>query len=505
MQLPHLQVSLLAGQAGLDREITWVHTSDLPDPWQWHGTGELLLTNGTALAVEGSVQAHFVEQLADAGASGLAVGLGMSGPPLTAAAARRADDLSLPLLTVPFSVPFTAVVRAVADANDREEASQLRRVARLYELLRVSMAEGLHGPDMLRRIGDELGVRLFLVDPATGASLFDDQTASAYASVLAASHAAQGNAVPAMLRLRLPSAQPSDACAFAVAVPGDVPTALLVEPLNGQLPSPVLLQHIAVGGALELAQLSAGQERQRRLGADLLAAILDRRIDSAAAASLLAEFGVDLMSSVLAVTHSADDRAAADVDRKLARARVRHIQLHRDQLLYIVLADDDADAGLLATSRSLSSSVGVSDVIHAAERIAEAAQEARWALGASQAEHRELVRYGDQTRLLLPGTTAEATVLVSRVLGPLIRQDAGHGTEYMNTLRVMLRVDRSWQLAAAELHIHKQTLGYRIRKIEKITGRGLTKTEHIAELWVALRSHDLLMGQGGYETCAPIR
>jgi PucR family transcriptional regulator, purine catabolism regulatory protein len=89
MQLPHLQMSLLAGQAGIDREVTWVHTSDLPDPWQWHGWGELLLTNGTALAAEGADQAHFVEQLAEAGASGLAVGLGMSGPPLTTTAAQR--------------------------------------------------------------------------------------------------------------------------------------------------------------------------------------------------------------------------------------------------------------------------------------------------------------------------------------------------------------------------------------------------------------------------------
>jgi PucR family transcriptional regulator, purine catabolism regulatory protein len=49
--------------------------------------------------------------------------------------------------------------------------------------------------------------------------------------------------------------------------------------------------------------------------------------------------------------------------------------------------------------------------------------------------------------------------------------------------------------AAGELHIHKQTLGYRIRKIEHLTGRGLARTEHLAELWFALRAHDLLAGQ----------
>ena len=50
-------------------------------------------------------------------------------------------------------------------------------------------------------------------------------------------------------------------------------------------------------------------------------------------------------------------------------------------------------------------------------------------------------------------------------------------------------------LSLAELHIHKQTLGYRIRRIEQITGRGLTRTEHIAEWWIALRAHDLLTGR----------
>jgi PucR family transcriptional regulator, purine catabolism regulatory protein len=81
---------------------------------------------------------------------------------------------------------------------------------------------------------------------------------------------------------------------------------------------------------------------------------------------------------------------------------------------------------------------------------------------------------------------------VSRILGPLIAYDAGHATDYLNTLRAVLEHDRSWQLAAQALHIHKQTLGYRIRKIEQLTGRGITRTEHLAEWWFALRAQDLL-------------
>ena len=102
---------------------------------------------------------------------------------------------------------------------------------------------------------------------------------------------------------------------------------------------------------------------------------------------------------------------------------------------------------------------------------------------------------GDQTVLLLPRGVTEAQALVSRIIGPLITHDAEHGTAYVSTLRALLARDRSWQLAAADLHIHKQTLGYRIRKIEQITARGLTSTEHLAEWWFALRAHDLLTGR----------
>lgn len=65
----------------------------------------------------------------------------------------------------------------------------------------------------------------------------------------------------------------------------------------------------------------------------------------------------------------------------------------------------------------------------------------------------------------------------------------------VNTLRAMPDHDRSWQSAEAALHVRKQTPGYRIRKIEQLTGRGLTRTEDLAEWWFALRPHDLLAGR----------
>jgi purine catabolism regulator len=496
IRLPHLRFTVVAGEAALDHEVSWVHTSDLPEPWKWHGAGELLMTNSVGLPAEEARQVQFVERLSECGASGLGIGLGLSGPALLDAALRRADDLAMPLLTVPLSTPFTAVVRAVADANSREESRHLWQVSRLYEVLRTSVAGGSSGPALFRMLGDELGVRLSVVDLATGQPLFGDEGDFRYAAELAAGYAAHGNALPAMLPLRPRHAEPGAASAVAIAMPGDHPTALVVEPVGGQLPSPVLLQHAAVGGALELARLAESQERQRRLGADLLACLLDRRIDSQAAQAQLADLGLDLTRCVLLAARAVIGDATV-AHRRLTAGRVPHAQVHRDRTTYLLLLESAVETALTTEiwpRLGITASVGISDRVTAPGRVPDAAQEAGWALAVALSGGQRSVHYGDESMTLPPRTPAEARVLVSRILAPLLRYDALHETHYVNTLRVFLRADRSWHDAADELHVHRQTLGYRLRKIEQLTGRGVTQTDHIAQWWLALRARDLLAG-----------
>ena len=69
------------------------------------------------------------------------------------------------------------------------------RVSRLYELLRTSVAAGSSGQELFRKLGEELGVRLSVVDPATGHSLFGEGECR-YAAELAAGYATHGNDAP---------------------------------------------------------------------------------------------------------------------------------------------------------------------------------------------------------------------------------------------------------------------------------------------------------------------
>lgn len=492
LEIPHLRLSLLAGGQGLDRRVSWVHISDLPNPWEWLGESELLLTNGLNLPHDGAAQAAFLDTLHAVGVSALAVGSDTPAPPLREQLERRADALELAVLLVPYSVPFSAIVRAAADANAGEEAQRLTRVARVYEMLRSAVARGEPRRTVLQRLGSELQCRFYLTDPELGRPLFRQDEDTSFARQLVEAYEAHGQILPGVVHLNDGTDR-----AMAVSIPGEQPAALVAVPSGEHLPELELLQHVATVGALELAGLRARRERRRRQGAELFARILDGLVEENSAHKQLNEFGLPGDGAVvLAFASRSLNEENESLHHKFSRHGVPYLLLKRDASFVAMVPSNSA---LLTTSLAVLDHedyvVGVSADISTAPGIPEAAREALWALGVAEAEGRQLVRYTDETTLLMPRTLEEAHMIVSGVLGSIISHDAEHDADLLRTLRVILQADRSWRAAAGTLHIHKQTLGYRLRKIEQLTGRKLRSTKDGAELWFAMRAYDLIRGR----------
>ena len=87
--------------------------------------------------------------------------------------------------------------------------------------------------------------------------------------------------------------------------------------------------------------------------------------------------------------------------------------------------------------------------------------------------------------------------MVARVLGPLADYDAEHGTDLLDSLQAFFAAQRSWQVAAKTLCVHRQTLIYRMRRVAEITGRNLDDLDDIAEIQLALRTRELLTRAAG--------
>jgi len=74
----------------------------------------------------------------------------------------------------------------------------------------------------------------------------------------------------------------------------------------------------------------------------------------------------------------------------------------------------------------------------------------------------------------------------ARVLGPLTSYDKVHKSELVRTLRVFLEHSGSWAQTSAALHVHVNTLRYRIGRIAELTGRDLTRFPDRVDLYLAL-------------------
>nr|WP_308286851.1 PucR family transcriptional regulator ligand-binding domain-containing protein [Actinomadura parmotrematis] len=75
-----------------------------------------------------------------------------------------------------------------------------------------------------------------------------------------------------------------------------------------------------------------------------------------------------------------------------------------------------------------------------------------------------------------------------QVLGAVIGYDRRYRSDLLGTLDRFLACSGSWTACARLLNLHVNTLRYRIRRIEELTGRDLSSLDDRVDLLLALRS-----------------
>jgi PucR family transcriptional regulator, purine catabolism regulatory protein len=490
LDMPHLQLRLHSGKAGLDRQVTWTHTSDLPEPWQWVTAGDLLMTNGMSFPAAAAEQERLLDELQRVGASGLAIGEQMYCPRLTQRFTRASERLGIPVLWIRYPMPFVAISRAIAEATLLEQSQRLMRTARIYDALRRTTAGDVGRSRIADALTKELRCSVFVCDRVTGDAYHPGgphPSGEVKETVRAAS---QGTLAAGARSILTPSG-------LEVLV-GEVPThehaVLAVIREGGVALDGVLIQHAATVVALELSQTHLALEHTRRSGAELTGQLIDGRVDPRAGRRQVLSAGLDPASSVfVSVTCGAEGRLR-DLHVALWRSRIPHIVAFRSGVAHAVVPDTDEALAAIAGSLGPTARIGASRAMKSVSRSAEAAREATWSLGTAQRTEEAVVRYGTATSWLGMGGVEDAQALVERWLGPLVEHDAQHRSGLVETLETFLANQRSWQRTAAAMNVHRQTVLYRVHKVEELTGARLSDTADIAQLWLALRSRDLLGG-----------
>ncbi|MEU4781137.1 PucR family transcriptional regulator ligand-binding domain-containing protein, partial [Micromonospora sp. NPDC023633] len=154
---------LVAGDAGLDRPVRWVHVTEVPDIAPLLGGGELVLTTGIGLPADDGGLRAFIGDLADVGVSGLVVELGRryvsAVPRVMAAAAQRRG---LPLVELRRATPFVRITEAVHALIVDAQLTELRATEEIHQRFTELSVEGAGPGEVVRQAAELSGCPVVL-------------------------------------------------------------------------------------------------------------------------------------------------------------------------------------------------------------------------------------------------------------------------------------------------------------------------------------------------------
>lgn len=175
---PHV----LTAHDRLDRDVTWVHSSEIFEIGPLLAGGELLLTTGLGLAgLDAGTRRHYVRDLAERGVAALAFELGRTFDAVPEEMIREGSAVRLPIIELRRVVPFIEVCREANTALISDEVAELRVRADLDALLHTDLTAGGGVAAMLGHLAEILDAPLVLLgsdDALLAAHGVDDDRAA---------------------------------------------------------------------------------------------------------------------------------------------------------------------------------------------------------------------------------------------------------------------------------------------------------------------------------------
>lgn len=489
LQMPELGLTLVSGRHHLDREIRWVVPTDLHDPRRYLSGGELVLTGMMWRRAECDSDT-FVRNLIAAGVTALGAG---DHPQFHAVPEDLVDACAqhdLPLFAVDAEVAFAEIteriVQRLSVGRSGDLASLLDRHRRLIA------ADGIG--QILELIRGELGMECLVLSP-TGRALRGGLQLSETerTAIVTRAHAAA----------RLPQKVTLDRhrCHSVFGIGSTIHTGrfLVTDDDHTQWPPErrLVAEQLSALLMLELDDPAVRPAPH----VELVTALREGRVDE----HLMRSAGLPVGGAVTVIAATGGPEALREVvvaetlcgpdsvDDPLASPAAAWATVGEETVAILAgpAASIEERSGLVAWARHCAAvmsganagpdgavAVGIADPVRSPEGLRGALEQARHTAALAQprpgrvdvSEPDHLVSH----RMLLAAVPPDVSrAFRTRVLDPLLEYDARHRSDLLVTLRRFLECDGSWRQCATSLHLHVNTVRYRMRRVEELTGRDL--------------------------------
>lgn len=481
LALPSFQAAQVRVVAGpRTARIRWVHSSEVFEMGSLLAGGELLLTTGLGLhGRTGEQLAGYLDQLADAGCTALAVELGRTFLTMPDALVRAAERRRMALLEIHAIVPFE---RMVEDFHELLLARRTQDAAlpRWSDLLQV-VIEGRGLRALLDEVSRAAGCVVEVRDPE-GRLLEQSRIVSSAAAEATRAHVRGADGPLGTVELRCPETARSSAlaeqAALAVALEfgrhsGPAAPVDPAQPLISDLAAHSLVAAADVERRLREAGWVSGEDRHLlALAIDVGAAswidteTLDACFPEGLGPPLTGRVGSDLVVLGRGWTRPLPQQVRSAVEEFAAA-------LHA--------ALPEQPAVLIATAVPVLDRAELADAVAGARGVLRTAR--RFGIGSGAVMARDLAAPHLIATEVDPQRLSRFIV---EQIGPLIDHDREHRTELLRTLNAYLASGTAKAATAEHLGIRRQSLYDRLDRIERLLGVSLAEPTQRAGLVLAL-------------------
>ncbi|UOQ59191.1 helix-turn-helix domain-containing protein [Leucobacter rhizosphaerae] len=471
----------------LDRSIRWVTVTEMVDPAPYLLGDELILTLGSAWEDPESPEIErFIQRISSVGVTAVGIAVGLSHQVVPQRMIDAASQYGLPLISVPLTTTLRSIGEYIVDYTLGDKFAAVQSTLQAHTDLTEALTSRLGMEGLLTRLRRLLTVPVAVVD--YWGNLIASQPTStpwpieeiiARRTTLGAGDTIEGTSVYPVL---ISDQRVAFVCTLGV----------------GAAPE---IMRFALGlVALELSRRQAEQHGRRELLGQVISDYIQGDLADFEAQRRLARGGMSFESPnrvVLARVECAP-RLLEDIPWN-----VETLVPAGSGSYAVALVD-----GIVAVM--CSEQVPVDELEQALHRHLDRLGETRIGVGSpysgvaglrlSWLEAQGSMRSGISSssrgsmhlpRLMLASLKVPLRSVGEQILRSLLEYDRDNDSDLVHTLQVYLDADCQSAEAAQALFVHRNTLRYRLRLIEKLTGCDLNSFEDLVNFYLAVRAMEM--------------
>lgn len=529
---------LLSGKSGADKEIHYVDIIEVPDIEGWIKEGGLYLTTGYSIKDDENSQVELVRYLVRQNAAGLCIKKGRYFDHIPEAIIECGRKNNFSIIELPKEVPYVDILTPIFSEVLDTQANILRKSAYIHKKLTEILLNG-GGMDRLINTLYELVGRPVLIQNRKKEilalkctekieNIIKDSLDFSEEEVLNKFETQQNP-----IRIELKN-KPYQRVIAPILVSRELfGYVSIFEKKNSKLNRLDIrtVEHASSIIALDILKHREKLETQKRLKANLIEDILNEEYNSSKTILSRAHYlGWDLNKDYVALLIDIDnfeeyflktDKTEIhfqNIKREITRIcnnvldkyNKKRVMVNRSDsiLIFYNIVNSEDQEDLINTSKEIkneiddnfsqiSVSIGIGNFYPGLDGLKESYREAREALeiGRKIFEGNRLFHI-DQLEIykLIHKVEDEGYLYkyYKKYIGPLIKYDKNYSSNLVKTIRVFIKNSGNKANTARELCIHRNTLNYRLSRIEDIVKLNLKDAEICFKIYMALKVYNLL-------------